>query len=1377
MPKLILRRLASPTPLTASELENFPAAVMFADISGFTALTEQLAQHGPAGVEELTSVLNTYFGQLMELITRHGGDIVKLAGDALIALWAPAALGEDLVAATRRATQCGLVIQAALNDYEVSNGLRLSMRVGVGAGEVAVMYLGGLFGHWELLLAGDPLMQVGITGHEAAPGEVVLARQAWDLVHKFGTGALLPSGSMRLETVWPELNPRPTPTPHLPPAAEATVRAFIPPTVRSRLDAGQTGWLAELRPITSIFVRLPDLDPKDPELLDQMQGLMQTVQVLVDRHEGTINKVLVDDKGTVLIVGLGLPPLAHEDDAIRGVQTALAIHDMLREQRIPSSIGVTTGRVFCGAVGGEQRREYTIIGGVVNLAARLMQATTNDLLCDAATYQAARARFSFDDLPPIMVKGRADVITVYRPRGEALTAASQRPLVGRREERTLLAKKLDDLMAGTGSVVVIEGAAGIGKTRLRDHLLDRAKANGVVTALGTGDAVKQTSQTASYYAWLPILKQLLDLEWQPDHAARQAHVLAQFEDNPELLPLMPLLNFKELALEFPLNDTVKRMNAEERAEQRQELLLRLLHFVARRAPTLIVLDDAQWLDTRSWLLALLLAQRIDNLMLVIALRPFAEAMPHGLHDLLHLPRIERLHLEALPPENTLALVRQRLGVTIIPPAVTNLIQQKAHGNPLFSEELAYALRDTGLIEIAHGECRVAPGVELDTVTLPDSVQGVITGRIDRLDPSQQLMLKAASVIGRVFAFRILRDIYPIELEKDSLAGHLDTLEELDFTSLTTPDPELRYSFKHTITQEVVYNLMLFSQRRQLHRAVAAWYEKTYATDLTPYYASLAYHWSHAEENVKAIDYFKKAADQARLSGAHEQATEFVSHAERLETIVREHGDKVPDDGAAFPAPATQVEAQPLESLSPQVEQARREQERGLTELGVGHIARSREHLEQSLRLLEQPLPAPSGSGFSSLRPHALAQLSHRLRPGKHLGSVPSTAELCATITSYERLVEVYLYAQERGMAVDACLRALNLTEKTNAPLQLGRIYALSCVIAGLWPLPRLAETYRRLAVQSIAGLDDPTTCARVSQLIGIYDLSQGRGEQGQEALQRAAENARQAGDWRRWEESMTHAAAGGSYARGDFEAASQQFLEVRNVAHRRGDPQAEIWGLCGQAMCALRRGRLVEAKTLLEAAATGLRTYASGGAEDIWLSGLRALTHWRQDEPELALQIADEAMHLISKTKPVTPYVSEGYAGVAAVYLAAWEDSVQKSSARSAERAGAARGACAAFTQFAHVFPLATPRALRYQGLAHWLSGRHGRARKAWQQSLQAAERLGQSNEQGLAHYELARHLEPSAPARTMHRKAAIAIFERLGAAYDLDKARAIAES
>jgi len=1343
---------------------------MFADVSGFTALTEQLALRGPAGVEALTGALNTYFERLMDLITGHGGDIIKMAGDAVISIWTPQESGEDLATATQRAAQCGLEIQATLNDYEVSDGLRLSMRVGIGAGEAAVMYLGGLFGHWEILLAGEPLSQVGLTGHEAEPGEIILSRQAWALVDKDCTGANLPSGSVRLEAIAKPLTMRHVPAPLIAGDAEATLRTFVPTTVRLRLDAGQTGFLAELRPVTSIFVRLPDLDPKDPAMLDQMQGLMQTLQVVVDRHEGTINKVLVDDKGTVLIIALGLPPLAHEDDAIRGVQTALAIHDMLHEQRIHSSIGVTSGRVFCGAVGGEQRREYTIIGGAVNLAARLMQATTNDVLCDAPTYQAAKARLSFDELPPILVKGRTDPIAVFRPRGEAMTTASQRPLVGRRDERTLLAEKLEDLVAGTGSVVIIEGDAGIGKTRLRDHLLDRARANGVVTAVGTGDAVKQSASSSGYHAWLPVFKQLLDLEWQPDPTASQAHILAQLQDDPQLVPLAPLLN-NFLSLDFPPNDVIKRMTGEDRAEQRQQLLLHLLQTLANRAPTLIVLDDAHWLDARSWLLTLLTAQRIPNLMLVIAMRPFTEATPHGLSDLLQLPDVLRLHLDVLPPENTMALVRQRLGVTIIPQEIANLIQQKGHGNPLFSEELAYALRDAGLIEVAYGECRIAPGVDLEAVTLPDNVQGVITGRIDRLEPPQQLMLKAASVIGRVFAFRILRDIYPIEGEKDNLADHLDTLEELDFTALDAPDPELRYSFKNTITQEVVYNLMLFSQRRQLHRAVARWYEKTYARDLAPHYASLAYHWSRAEENVKAIDYLKKAGEQARLNGEHEKATDLLSQAERLEEVVREQGEKASDDEAETDTWGEQNGASPAVATNSLLERARAERVKGEAALEIGQVAKSREHIEQVLTLLGQPLPVPSGSSLNYLMPQVWEQLRHRLQPAKYIGSAPTEdAEPREIITAYERLAEIYLYAQERGMALDACLRALNLAEVATPTPQLGGIYALACVAAGTVPSTRWAETYHRLAYKAIEGVDDPPLCARVSQLTGLYSLSRGEGEPGRAALQKAVDCSRQLGDWRRWEESFVQLSALSTYPSGDCALTSRQLQEIRNVARRRGDAQAEIWGSCGQAMCALRMGRLVEAKTLLEAAATSLRANKLTGAETIWIAGLLALVRWRQDEPDLACQTADEAMHLITKTQPITPYVLEGYAGVTEVYLASWEDSVQKLSARSEERAQEAKQAVAAFNRFAKVFPIAQPRAFIYQGLADCLASRLGRARKAWHRALHLAERMSLRYEQALAHYEIARHLDASDASRNAHLTAATDLFEQLEATYDLEQ-------
>src|SRR5207244_10104123 len=132
--------------------------------------------------------------------------------------------------------------------------------------------------------------------------------------------------------------------------------------------------------------------------------------------------------------------------------------------------------------------------------------------------------------------------------------------------------------------------------------------------------------------------------------------------------------------------------------------------------------------------------------------------------------------------------------------------RKGQGNPFFSEELAYALRASGVLLLGGGVCRLAPGIDLAAVTFPDTVQGVVTSRIDRLAPAQQLTLKVASVIGRVFAFRVLRDIYPLEPDRPQLPDDLDTLERLDLTSVETPEPDLAYLFKHIITQEAAYSL-------------------------------------------------------------------------------------------------------------------------------------------------------------------------------------------------------------------------------------------------------------------------------------------------------------------------------------------------------------------------------------------------------------------------------------------------------------------------------------------------------------------------------------------------------------------------------------------
>src|SRR3989442_4002583 len=173
-----------------------------------------------------------------------------------------------------------------------------------------------------------------------------------------------------------------------------SARRFTVPPIRfrQRLEAGQSEWLAELRCVTALFVGLPGLDYAAPTVLDQLQAATSALQVVLDRFEGTVLRLAADDKGTVLLAAFGLPPWAHEDGAARAARAALAMQRSLRELGFPSSIGVATGRAFCGTIGSSQQAEYTVMGDAINLAARLMQAATNDLLFDTSTYQSAQTR-------------------------------------------------------------------------------------------------------------------------------------------------------------------------------------------------------------------------------------------------------------------------------------------------------------------------------------------------------------------------------------------------------------------------------------------------------------------------------------------------------------------------------------------------------------------------------------------------------------------------------------------------------------------------------------------------------------------------------------------------------------------------------------------------------------------------------------------------------------------------------------------------------------------------------------------------------------------------------------------------------------------------
>ena len=897
LPKLIVQR-ANDGRLGGSEpiAERFPAALLFADVSGFTKLTERLAAQGPAGTEHLTQILNLYFGRIIDIVEYWGGDVVKFAGDALIALWPSQEGVNDATAlATKSATTCALELQRELHNYSVGDDLRLSMKISVGAGEVSCSHLGGVFERWEFLLAGPPLEQVGIANGLASPGDVVVSAAAMEYIRGDIAAEPLDDGAFRVSGPFASLIPQVIALDVLPVAA-ATLRRYIPGAIRTRLDANQTDWLGEQRRLSVIFMNLPTFNADTP--VADADRAMKALQMALYRFEGSINKISVDDKGASLIAVLGLPPLGHVDDPERAVRAAIAMRQGLTAAGHECAIGITTGLAFCGAIGNARRREYTVMGNIVNLAARLMQAAKSaghgGLLCDEPTWTAAHRRLNFEALPPILVKGRAAPVAIFRPveNGESdapmhkSDADFEAPPIGREVEIAMLSARLDAIKrGGAGGCVLIKAERGMGKARTLYETARLARACGLAVLAGAGDTIDHHTP---YRAWRRIFESHFHAALAGDDVAAQRYgVLAALPNNPRLLKAAPLLE-PVLALGWEDNDETRNLAGGGRAERTRELLSALLGEAAAKRSLVIILHDVQWIDSASAALLTRLAGQAAPLLIVASFTPEAGRDTPWLADLEHVGALQLLELKPLNETAIVQVACWHLGVKSLPELAARLIVERAEGTPLYAEEIALALRDDGLLKIDGDRAEWCGGNDLTAIKLPDTVEGLITARIDRLTPDEQLSIKVASVIGSQFASATLSAIHPMHNDQPAVDGHCEVFDQALLTArvrgVAGGRPE--YRFRSELLLKVIYNMMLFSQRRELHEALAEKYEREGIASVPGMATTMAYHWHRATEDrtprpkcaQKAVEYYRQAGRIAAAAAAVREAEKAFRNA-------------------------------------------------------------------------------------------------------------------------------------------------------------------------------------------------------------------------------------------------------------------------------------------------------------------------------------------------------------------------------------------------------------------------------------------------------------------------------------------------------------------
>jgi tetratricopeptide (TPR) repeat protein len=954
--------------------------------------------------------------------------------------------------------------------------------------------------------------------------------------------------------------------------------------------------------------------------------------------------------------------------------------------------------------------------------------------------------------------------SVIRPKTE---------LIGRQEEKTLIANALQELSRGTEhQTIILQGEAGIGKSRLFEDLARQAETLNVNMFNGAGDAIERTTP---YHAWRPIFNRILNIEnvtasaelTEEDKTALQQRVSLRLEEiDPDLVRYAPLLSVV-LPIPIPDNELTSAMSGEIRGGNIREVLTRMLAHEASQAPLLIVMEDLHWFDSASWSLLVDIQQKVRPLLLALNTRPISDPVPPQFKQIQESAEARLVRLEAMMLDDVEALVCQRLGVKSVPLMIGRLIREKSEGHPFFAEELAYAMRESGILKIQNQECQIDPRfASLEDLTLPDTLQAAITNRIDSLAPSQQLTLKVASVIGRIFALRVLEAVHPIEADKPELPTYMETLTRLSLTLVESETPELAYIFKHAVTQEVTYNLMLYSQRRQLHRAVAEWIEQSNEMNIESYYTLLAYHWTQAAESDrttdkdhairKAVDYLEKSGEQAMQTHANQEAVQFFNQALEWDKKLPKPKDR-----------------QALRNC--QVREARWHSRLGLAHYGLGSLPDCNKHVREALKLLENPIPSSRVQFGLGLFPQIIRQVFHRYFPSRYIGSISNEQEREVAIEVarlYELMGRIYFYSNETLPIMFSILHFMNTAERAGPSAELASSYAGMAVLAGFAQLHSLAETYVDRSLNVAREVNQLSNLITVSVVTSVYKITVGRWDEVRTRVEEAKAMCEQLGDSRQWGDCAVLLGENALIS-GDIDYAVNIQQILLEDARRRRNPLQQGWGLFGLAANSIRRGDAAAAVPMLEEALQILEELPNL-ASSINTNGQLALAHLRLGQYTQAQAYASVVLDLALNISPTVYSMDIGFAAVADVYFELWEKALQDANPQVNPDTFQllAEKALKLLRAFQKVFPIGQPVTPYYQGWYEWLRDKPQAAIHSWNKGLEAAGKFNMPYQEGLIRVKLGTFLQKDENKRREHFERAIQIFEKMGAYHDLTVAK-----
>ncbi|HSH04706.1 MAG TPA: tetratricopeptide repeat protein [Anaerolineae bacterium] len=842
---------------------RFPAITLFGDISGFTTVTNTLATHGSDAVEVLADIMQTIFDPLVETIYGHGGFITTFAGDAFTAVFP---FTHQLIP-THALSAATTIQQQIINHGQQKTAYGnffFALKLGLGIGEIdwQIFYPPpGTTALATYCFSGPAIEMAAYAEQKAASGQLILSSTL--LAHLSEHVHWLPLANdwaqfLRLTHTLPPASITPIPPPH------TALPTFLPATIRQRQTYG------EFRQVVSLFINL--------QQISDLPNLMPIIFNLQTQFGGYLNKVDFGDKGCYLLLFWGTPN-SYENDLERALQFILAL---TRLTSITFKAGLTQSRAYTGLTGSSRRGEFTCYGYGVNMAARLMSnAPWKEIWLEENVVKRMPTKFVAEPIGEYTFKGFEQPQQIYLLIDETVVTRNYYTgtLVGRQTEFDQLKQFITPLLNNNtthrfGGTLIIEGEAGIGKSRLISEFLRSQQAEIQYFRAQTDQTIQTPLNPFRYWLHIYFGQSPTWSEARNKQAFNHKlnNLIAQTTDQELREQLTYGRSFLGALLNiYWPNSPYSQLTPASRYEWRFISLKTLLLAESLQKPVVFWLEDIHWLDGESITFITRLVHNINKypFAMMATSRPTADKQKLLWTAIAY----QHLSLQSLPTHSLVKQATQILGQPLTANAV-RLLEQRSEGNPFFVEQILFYLQEKGGL------------VQIDNIWhlsrqqdfLPDDIRTIFMARLDQLTEKVKEVVQYASVVGREFQIPILA----LMLKNDeNLLYHIHLAEQ---ASIWIPVTTAHYIFKHALLRDTVYKMQLQKRRRQLHHQAAVALTEFYTHDLTAYYGDIAYHYEQAyllgatAVNQHAIDMLQAAGQIAANQYENETAINFFSRA-------------------------------------------------------------------------------------------------------------------------------------------------------------------------------------------------------------------------------------------------------------------------------------------------------------------------------------------------------------------------------------------------------------------------------------------------------------------------------------------------------------------